>query len=167
MTEFNCNLSTVIQELQEAVKATKPKVARVYATIPQTIGGTETYLNFDKVSFDTGNFFEVNNPSRFVCKDPGIYRLSAVVRFKHQSGGVRSIGLIKNRRAETFFLDQDIRQPVDYAQASTTSFVSCIYKLKSSDYIEVIGITLDNNVNIVTYPIEDFSVCFTVEKISE
>lgn len=106
MTDFQCNLTTVIQELQETLSSLKPKAARVYATIPQTIGGTETYLNFDKISFDTGNFFAVNDPSKFVCKEPGIYRLSTIVRFRHE-------------------------------------------------------------LNIVTYPTEDFSVCFSVEKISD
>lgn len=131
MTEFECNLATVIQELQEAVN---PKCCRVTRSTNQSIqGNTRTPIIFDTVEFDSAGIFDNVSKTKFIIPSDGIYQLVGFCVFLPHSGA-KTLSMVLNGSIPLSGIDTVVKS-IDVHALNC----SAINKFKKGDYIELDG----------------------------
>lgn len=99
---------------------------------------TDTILTFNTESFDTASMHSTSvNTGRITCTAAGIYVVTAVAQFAANATGARSMGLIVNGLAGTFY--NFAQAPVNSAAGATRLVVTDIIKLAVGDHVQVVA----------------------------
>lgn len=137
MTQFDCNLATVIQELQDAVKAARvPKRTIVSRQANQEIPyGVTATISFDTVIDDNVSGFSVGDPTKVYIKEDGIYSLCATVRWQGATQGHCTASIRVNG---TIGITGSVI-PYSSNGSNVTNACSFCYPLKKDEYVELLG----------------------------
>lgn len=110
--------------------------ARVRRTTNQSIpnGGVATFLAFDTEDFDSNTIHDnISNNSRLTCVTPGMYVITAAVRWAVDGTGTYRTMML--RLNGTTILAQDLRPPT--ASVKTRSTLTTTWQLFYGDFIEL------------------------------
>lgn len=107
--------------------------ASIYGTQEQSASSNEVVpINFNRVRFDTNNLYDASSGGRLVCKNEGIYLISATIRFSSNPVGRRAVGIQVN--------GSTICQPFWTAGDNIVEVQSTtIWQLKRNDIISCFG----------------------------
>lgn len=106
--------------------------ARVYRNSNQAIPhGEPTALIFNKVRWDTDNYFSLHEPTRLTVSESGIYLIQAMVIWEDYEGGVRQLTLkVGNGNVIATDRTKDITGWSAFNTATT------VWALEAGEYVE-------------------------------